>query len=367
MKILISSGRVAPFFTKRRKLIEQLLDSGHEVFLGGYQDECKEECERFGTKFVYISMSRTDQNPLADLAVIYRYYKAIRKEKFDVVHSYTAKPNIYGSIAAGLAGVKKIYPTVNGLGYAFADKNNIKARITRGLSTILYKIAFSFSTKVFFQNADDAEEMIKRKLVQRNKCVVVAGSGIDLAEYPFSQIENEGSFIMATRLLRSKGVLTYCNAARIVKKLHPKAWVKLAGGFDKNPDSITREEIEPYVEDGSIEYLGHLDDMVVALKNSSVFVLPSFYREGVPHAVLEAMSIGRAIITTNMPGCKETVNGKNGFLIDPKDVDELADKMIWMIEHPHEVKQMGMESRLLAEKKFDVQIVNGIMCQILEN
>ena len=215
------------------------------------------------------------------------------------------------------------------------------------------------------ENSDDAAELVRRGVLPQEKCVVIAGSGIDLNTFPYSEVCQENTFFLATRLLVTKGVRTYFEAAKIVKEKHPEAKFYLAGSLDPNPDGINKDELDQYVQDGTVEYLGVVKDMPAALKEYAVFVLPSYYREGVPHAILEAMSIGRAIITTDAPGCKETINGKNGFLIEPRNSEQLAEKMIWMIEHPAEVKQMGMESRKYAEEKFDVEKVNQVMLETM--
>lgn len=369
-KIMMNSGRIKVFFTTRRKLVNSIKEQGYEITIGGFEKENKHLCDENEVNFAYIPFARAGLNPFADLKVIKLYEKIIRQEKFDIVHSYTAKPNIYGSIAAKRAGVKKIYPTVNGLGYAFTDdtSDGMKSRIVRMITSRLYKKAFSCATKVFFQNADDADEMVKRKLISREKCVVISGSGIDLDMFLYSEMSVEPiTFMLATRLLVTKGVRNYFEAARIVKKKHPEAVFQLAGALDPNPDGIKQEELDDYIRDGTIEFLGYVD-MTKALCDCSVFVLPSYYREGVPHAVLEAMGVGRAIITCNTPGCKETVRdaddsgkGKNGFLVEPKNSQMLADIMIWMIEHSDEVKTMGLESRKYAEDRFDVEKVNKVM------
>ena len=373
-KIMMNSGRIKVFFTTRRKLFNSIKEQRYEITIGGFEKENKHLCDENEVNFAYIPFARAGLNPFADLKVIKLYEDIIRREKFDIVHSYTAKPNIYGSIAAKRAGVNKIFPTVNGLGYAFTDdtSDGVKSKIIRLITSSLYKKAFSCATKVFFQNADDADEMVRRKLVSREKCVVISGSGIDLDMFPYSEMSVEPiTFMLATRLLVTKGVRNYFEAARIVKKKHPEAVFQLAGALDPNPDGIKQEELDDYVRDGTIEFLGYVD-MTKALNDCSVFVLPSYYREGVPHAVLEAMGVGRAIITCNTPGCKETVRdaddggkGKNGFLIESKNSQALAEKMIWMIEHPEEVKAMGIESRKYAEDRFDAEKVNHIMMETM--
>ena len=364
MKIMINSGRISPFFSTRLQLLNHIKESEYDVTLGGFDTSCVDKCREWGADFAEIPFARAGMNPLQDAKTLKAYYRVMKAGHFDVVHSYTAKPNIYGSIAAKWAGVKKIYPTVNGLGYAFTG-NSTKNKLVRAVICVLYKWAFSGATKVFFQNSDDAAELVRRGVLPEEKCVVIAGSGIDLNTFPYSDTYEESTFFLATRLLVTKGVRTYFEAAKKVKSVHPEAKFYLAGSLDPNPDGIKEDELNQDVQDGTVEYLGVVKDMPAALKKYAAFVLPSYYREGVPHAILEAMSTGRAIITTNAPGCKETINGKNGFLIEPRNSEQLAEKMIWMIEHPEEVKQMGVESRKYAEEKFDVEKVNRVMLETM--
>lgn len=365
MNILINSGRAVPFLGTRRKLVSSIIKKGHKVTLTGYQIGYERQINEIGAKFVQTPVNRAGLSPFKDLKLILSYYNLIKKEKIELVHSYTIKPNIYGSIAARLAGVKNIYPTVNGLGYAFTG-DDLKNKLVRLVTSILYKIAFSCSTKVFFQNPDDAKEMINRRLIKSDKCVVVAGSGIDLEEFSQSKQPNCISFIMVTRLLKSKGVYQYLNAARTVKQKYKNVEIKLVGPPDPNPDGVGEEELQIYIDEGIISYLGERKDVHTLLGESSVFVLPSYYREGVPHSILEAMSTGRAIITTDSPGCRETVKqGVNGFLVPIKDEKELAKKMIWMIENPSTVKKMGKQSLLYAKEKFDVKKVNSVMIETM--
>jgi len=359
----------------RRRLCDNLTEKGYEITVSGYTEVSKELLKQYKADYVYIPLSRAGINPVQDLKVLRTYYKKMKREKYEIVHSYTAKPNIYGSIAAKYAGIRRIYPTVNGLGYAFTDVDTgkLKAKFVRVMVSLLYKWGFSCATKVFFQNKDDARELIRRKIIDKRKCVLISGSGIELEAYPYSEcFVTPMVFLTATRLLVTKGVREFCEAARIVKRKYPGAVFRLAGALDDNPDSISQRELNYYVKEGIIQYLGEVSDMPFVLKNCSVFVLPSFYREGIPHVILEAMSVGRAVITTDSPGCRETVRrtddtgkGKNGFLIPVKDSQILAEKMIWMIEHTDRVKEMGKESRRYAEERFDVEMVNKVMLETM--
>lgn len=365
MKILVTSAFIPGEFAKRRRLLVALRDAGHEVTVAGHEPQGAATCEELGIEFALIPLADGKVHPFADMSMLESYRRLIKKERFDAVLSYTAKPNIYCSIAARLAGVKEIYPTVNGLGYAFLDRKGLKHRSLRLALLRLYRVAFSCATKVLFQNPDDMEEMIRRKVVKRDKCVVISGSGIDLDEFPYAELEAQNVFLFAARLLLSKGIRTYASAARIVKRSHPEARFLVAGAKSPNPDGLKEEDLEQYVSYGTLEYLGDVNDMPAALAACSVLVLPTYYREGIPHVLLEAMSTGRAILTTNMPGCRETINGENGFLVQPEDEAALAEKMLWLIDHPNEAREMGRKGRAYAEERFDVEKVNASIMEAM--
>jgi glycosyltransferase involved in cell wall biosynthesis len=366
MNVLVNSGRAIPFFGTRRKLISEIVTKADKVILTGYQTGYEKQIQEIGASFIQTPLERSGFNPFKDLKLLIAYYNIIRQNKIDIVHSYTIKPNIYGSIAAKLAGIEEVYPTINGLGYAYTG-NSIKNRAVRMITSILYFIAFKCSKKVFFQNSDDVNELVKRKLIKLEKCVVIAGSGIDLIEFEKRNQPNKFSFIMVTRLLKTKGVYEYLEAARRVKQHYPDIHIKLVGPLDPNPDGVKKEELQTFIDEGVIDYLGVSDDVHTLLAESSVFVLPSYYREGVPHSILEAMATGRAIITTDSPGCRETVKeGVNGFLIPTKDARALSEKMMWMIDNHEATKMMGDESFKYAKEKFDVEKVNEKMFAIMK-
>lgn len=365
LKVLINSGRVVPFFNTRKKLFSSVINKGYDVTLTGYELGYEKKISKMGGKFTQTPVDRSGFNPIKDIILLMTYYKIIKRENIELVHSYTIKPNIYGSIAAKLAGVKNIYPTINGLGYVYTE-NDVKTKIIRFVTSFLYKLAFSCATKVFFQNSDDAKEMIARNLIKPEKCVIIAGSGIDLEEFTEIPQPKNLSFIMVARLLKSKGVYEYLEAARIVKKRYKDIEFKLVGPLDPNPNGVKKEDLKDFIDEGIINYLGVSNDVHKLIGESSVFVLPSYYREGVPHSILEAMATGRAIITTDSPGCRETVKeGVNGFLVPTQNEKILAKKMIHMIENPQDVKRMGKESIIYAQGKFDVIKVNKLICDTM--
>ena len=292
----------------------------------------------------------------------------IWKIKPKYVLSYTIKPVIYGMLAAKFIGVRHRFALITGLGVVFEKGASASRKILLLLVKILYKASLSASNKVFFQNPDDRELFVNQQIVNSSKSFVVNGSGVDLSHYGFSNTPESVSFLMMSRLLKSKGVFIYFEAAKNIKARHSDVRFSLAGEIDPlNRDSISQFELDSWVESGIIDYYGHLSDVRQAIVDCSVYVLPSFYREGTPRSILESMSMGRAVITTNTPGCKETVvDGENGYLVAPRSVSELSDAMLRFIEDPHLSINMGFKSRQIAEEKYNVSKVNAFMLKEME-
>jgi glycosyltransferase involved in cell wall biosynthesis len=311
-----------------------------------------------------IPLSRTGINPFNDLLLLYSVWQLIKRIKPHVILSYTVKPVIYGSLAGRLSSVPHIYALITGLGYAFTDGESSVRKILRFVIHKLYSISLSCVNKVFFQNSDDEKLFIDLGIIRHDKAsCVVNGSGVDLTRFEPVDIPETIRFLMIARLLGDKGVREYVEAARRVKKKYSDIEFVLVGWFDEKPDSITQSELDDWVDEGLLLFLGKLDDVRVAIANCSVYVLPS-YREGTPRTVLEAMAMGRAIITTDAPGCRETViDGENGFLVPVKSVDDLEKSILKFIKQPSLAVSMGKRSREIAEVKYDVKKVNDIMLQ----
>ena len=307
-----------------------------------------------------IPLVRTGTNPLADLRLSWQLYLLMREMQPAILLGYTIKPIVYGTIAAWLAGVPRRYALVTGLGYAFTGaRNNLLTRVMR----LLYRFALGKAHKVFFQNPDDERLFRELRLVPAFvPSVIVNGSGVDLATYAMQPVPTGGPvFLMIGRLLGDKGVREYAEAARCVKARAPDARFRLAGWIDSNPDAIAQAELDAWVADGTLEFLGKLDDVRSAIAAATVYVLPS-YREGTPRTVLEAMAMGRPIITTNAPGCRETViDGDNGYLVPVGSIDALVEAMQRFIDNPQLAARMGRRSYEIAEDKYDVHKVNAVM------
>lgn len=308
-------------------------------------------------------MQRTGANPLADAFTFWALLTLMRKVRPDVVFAYTIKPVVYGTLAAWLASVPRRFALITGVGYAFVQMNTVKRKWVGWIAQALYKISFRRVDKVFFQNHDD--EALFRSLgilSSATPSVVVHGSGIDIAFFsPVRPIEFPPIFLMIARLLGDKGVREYAAAAKRVKSKYPQAMFYLVGWIDENPDAISRAELEAWSRAGILNFLGRLQDVRPAIEQCSVYVLPS-YREGTPRTVLEAMAMGRPIITTDVPGCRETVaDGDNGFLVPSRNVDALVEAMERFIKDPDLIPRMGARSRKIAEEKYDVHKVNAVM------
>lgn len=329
------------------------LDAGSDIAL---------RLSKLGVVIHDIPLQRTGLNPLKDLSALLVLRKLLRQIEADYVLGYTIKPVIYGSLAAWLGGVRSRFALITGLGYAFTGEATGLRKLLRALIQQLYRFSLSRNRLVFFQNPDD--EALFRQLNLLKPAIpsrVVNGSGVDVAEYALSPLPETPSFLLIARLLGDKGVREYAQAAALVKQRFPDVTFRLVGWIDDNPDAISQAELDAWVAAGSIEFMGKLSDVRPAIADSCVYVLPS-YREGTPRTVLEAMAMGRAVITTDAPGCRETVvDGDNGFLVPIKDVPALAESMIRLIDNPVQVKTMGIRSRQIAEEKYDVHKVNAVM------
>jgi glycosyltransferase involved in cell wall biosynthesis len=366
MKIMILSSYAPTLFFFREDMMAAMIKNGHEVIATAPepQEQWEYKFKERGIKYVSINgVERTSKNPIKDIIGFFSILKTIIREKPDKIFAYQAKTIIYGCIAAKLAGVKEIYALMGGLGSVFRNEN--KKSFIRDILKIQYKVASNCCNKVFFQNKDDSREMLDSGLIEENKVVMINGSGVNLTKFTEKPIPQNPVFLFIGRIIRDKGIIEYIQAARIVKEKYPEAKMQIVGYFDTNPTAIKKEEIQPYTNSEIIEYLGSTDDVRPFLEKCSVFVLPS-YHEGTPKSVLEAMATGRPIITTDAPGCRETVvDGVNGFLVPVKNIDLLAEKMIWMIEHPEEVRKMGQESLRICKEKFDVNKVNEVILKTM--
>lgn len=352
----------------RGALLDDLLEKGLEVHAAA-PGLCKthpicRQLEDKGIRAHDLSMQRAGINPIADFVTACQLLRLIREVRPDYFMGYAIKPVIYGSLVAWAFQVPHRFALVTGLGYTFQDdpEAGLRSRIVRKIARCLYALALGRTYKVFFQNPDD--ERLFRDLGIIGKKVrscVVNGSGVDIQKYAVAPLPSTPRFLLIARLLRSKGVCEYVKAAIVVRRAAPEVKFALAGWIDENPDSISQQELDEWQKSGEITYLGCLDDVRPALAACSIYVLPS-YREGTPRTVLEAMAMGRPVITTDAPGCRETVReGENGFLVPVQSVDELVDAMLRFVRDPGLAARMGAQSRTMAEDRYDVHKVNRMM------
>ena len=370
--ILIISSELFSLINFRSSLIKYLIDGGHRVTVlvpkEKYNTEVTiQKLKSMGVIFKSYSLSRAGLNPFKD----YLSYKSIcfviSQCKPDIVIAYTAKPVIYAGMAMRHFPKISFFPLITGLGYGFTEGDGLKRKLIRQLMIILYRKGLKNSKGIIFQNPDDERLFYKLKIIFKNMSShIVHGSGVDLDLYPFSPLPKKPIFLMLARLLIDKGVREYAEAARIVKAQFPKAIFQLAGRLDSNPSTISSNELNFWINEGSIQYLGEISSVQKIIASCRFYVLPS-YREGTPRSVLEAMATGRPIITTDTPGCRETViHGKNGLLVPPKNSKSLANAMIQLLEETDDKTQsMGRESFILAKDKYAVERVNKDIINIL--
>lgn len=362
-KILVLGNHIDSLIIFRLDMLIAM-SKQHEVIACAPESnlEVIEKLKSLRIAYVPVKLTRTGLNPFADLQTLYNLYKTFKKIKPDSVFLYNSKPVIYGSIAAKLANIKQIYSMITGVGSYFVH-NDFKSKVVRGIMSTLYKLALSLNTKVFFQNRDDIADFATAHIFNnKNKTVLTPGSGVNLEHFTQLPLPHEKiCFILTARFIIAKGVVEYLTAAKQIKQQYPEVEFLLVGWHETKDESIQPALIQSYIDQGIIQYLGKLEDVRPALAHSSVFVLPS-YREGIPKTVLEAMACGRAIISTNVPGCRETVvPGVNGFLVPARDIASLRAAMEEFIIKPELITQMGQRSRELVVEKYDVNQVNKII------
>ncbi|PLX87859.1 MAG: glycosyltransferase family 1 protein [Desulfuromonas sp.] len=373
MKVLLIGSFAESLVNFRGDLIRSIGNAGHDVHVAAPELLCAsglcEQLTLMGASVYDVSLSRTGLNPLADLKSLVSLWRLCRTVKPDLILTYTIKPVVYGTLAATLAGVKYRYTLITGLGYVFNAPSNGVRGILKRILLGLYRVALSCATRVIFQNADDRNLFVDKSLVASRKAKIVSGSGVNIERFavtPFISRQQGIHFLFIGRLIADKGIYEFVEAARRVRQHYPQCQFHLVGWIDTNLSAIDRNELDRWVTDGLIVYHGRLEDVRPVIEKSHVFVLPS-YREGVPRTVLEAMAMGRPIITTDAPGCRETVeNGVNGYLVPVKDSASLAGTMLKFIENPELIDRMGAASRKRVEAVFDVHKVNAAMLDIME-
>ncbi len=359
IKILISINTAWNLLNFRAGLINELISSGFEVISAAPQDKYVAELELLGSSFVHLEMDNQGKHPIRDFLLLWRYWRLLNTEKPDLCLFYTIKPNIYGSLASTFCGIPFIN-NVSGLGAVFIQGGWLKRFVS-----LLYRLAFRNSNKIFFQNRDDLGLFLENKIVKVELTDVLPGSGINL--HSFTPVEDGERkprtlpfrFLLIARMLIDKGVIEFVKAAQLLQESGVKAEFCLLGFLDvENPSVISSERMKQWTDQGFVKYLGTSDNVRQHIALADCIVLPS-YREGTPRSLLEAAAMAKPIITTNVVGCKDVVeHGVNGFLCEVKNIPDLALKMKEMLFLSEEQRKlMGQNGRIKIEKQFDEQIV----------
>lgn len=373
MKVLIVLNSAWNLFNFRSGLIKALVAQGHEVILAAPEDEFVPELKTLGAQFVNLPMKTHGTNPFADLKLLWCLIRLIKKVSPSVLLTFTTKPNIYGGMAGRIMSVPVIN-NIAGLGSVF-----IKGGWVVWVLTSLYRLALVRSSCVFFQNPDDRFQFIEHGLVPIHVAKLVPGSGIDLQKFQVSQLpclqesrlpnnKKRFVFLLVARLLKDKGILEYEAAARYLKPLYPQAEFALLGALDqKNSNAISSGILENWQLTGILSYWGSSFDVRNEVGLADCVILPS-YREGTPRSLLEGAAMGRPLIASDVPGCREVVQpGLNGFLCRPRDVKSLALQMETILNlQPEQLQRMAQASRALVEDRFDERLVIKAYATVLD-
>lgn len=356
MKLVFSTNVAWSIFVFRKNLLLTLKKNGYEIYVVGKTDKYVKDIEEFGFKFVPVAIDNNSKNPIKDLLLIFQYIKIYNKIKPNIILHNAIKPNIYGTIAAGFLKI----PTINnisGLGTLFIRKS-----FTTKLAIILYRFSQKFATKIFFQNNDDKQFFIDNKIVTPNKSVLIPGSGVDVDKFhPSLNAVNSKyfDFMFVGRLIKDKGIYEFIEAAKMMLEKYKDVTFSIVGApYIANSTSITNIELNSWIDNKIINYYGETDHVENYMSKTNCIVLPS-YREGLSKVLIEACSLAKPIITTNVPGCKDVVvDNVNGFLCKDRNDFDLFEKMEKMkLLKENEIQELSKNSRKIAIEKFDERIV----------
>lgn len=368
-RILIIASFAGSLIRFRGDFIKSLVANGFEVFTASpsYTEEDIKLIKERGAHPIEFNLHRIGLNPFKDFKSILELKSIMKENKIDLVFPYTVKPVIYGSIAANMIKVPVI-SLITGLGFAFSGFTR-KARILQRFNETLYKLSIRKNKCIVFQNKDDYQLFLDRKVISKKQPVAfVSGSGVNLNEFTFQEKNptDKVSFLLIARLIKEKGIALYMDAARTLKPKYPNAEFHVIGALQASPTAISADELHELHEKNIIVFHGRKMNVDEYLHKSDVFVLPSYYREGIPRTTLEALACGNPIITTDSVGCRESVKeGENGKLIEPQNLEALIDAMEFFITNPDKIKEMGINSRKYAEERFDVNIINNDLIELI--
>lgn len=367
MKIAMLCNDGSSQASSRTELVNSCLKNDNDVYFFGVQeDTINDYYIKCSSGFIPIIASRNNINPLIEIESIFSVRKQIKSNEIDSVIIYGVKNHAAMAIGAKLGGAKKILCVVNGSGNLFRI-GGLKGKMLRFMSFPMLKIAYGLSNSICFQNVDDKELFFQKRLItNEGKVFLTGGSGVNLDKFPHQELPKENRFLFLARITPSKGISEYIKAAEIVKEKYHEAVFDIVGPLDAAVENVEDGLLQKACDCGTVTYHGATTDVPGWIGKCRFFAYPSYYPEGVPRCAIQAIATGRPIITCDTPGCKETVkDGVNGFMIPAKNPQILAQKMIWMIEHPQEIERMAEESRKYAEEKFDVNKVNKLIIKNL--
>jgi glycosyltransferase involved in cell wall biosynthesis len=360
-RLLFVLNDAAYFLSHRLPIAQAARAGGFKVHVAAPESEKTADVRAHGLVWHALPLTRSGTNPFTEMATLWALIRLFRRIRPDIVHLVTVKPVVYGGIAARIAKVPAVAAAVPGLGFVFSHQG-FKADALRLLLSLLYRMALGHPRlRAIFQNPVDARRIARLASLPAERICLIRGAGVDLANYAFTPLPKNDEIalvVLPARLLRSKGVLEFVEAARQLRADGVKARFALAGVPDAgNPDSVTHEAIEAWVKEGVIEYWGYRDDMPLVMARSSLVVLPS-YAEGLPKALIEAQACGRAVVTSDAPGCRDAITpGVTGLLTPPRDAKALADAIKTLLSDRERLQAMGKAARALAEEAFDVRQV----------
>lgn len=365
MKIGFLTGHAPSVYMFRLDCMKYLQANGFEVAVLAPEppEEWEQAFEQHGISYTQVALSKNSTNPFSDISAYFDIKKKLKAIQPDIVFCDHAKMIIYGLLAAKRLKIKNRLVMMGGVGSVLRDPpEGLKRKLVKLLLTIEYRVSLPLADRIFFQNEDDFQLFESYHMAKRSQAVMVPGSGINLERFPYTPMPDNHDFLFVGRLIRDKGLMEYMQAGRTLRKSIPDAKLHVIGYFDANQTMLSISDLQPYIDDGTVVFHGKQDNVLPYLQQSFAFVLPS-YHEGTPRSVLEALSVGRPVITTDAPGCRETViPDKNGFLVPVKDAQALADAMLQLCRHPKLTQEMAKASRAYAESKFDVSIV----CEITQ-
>ena len=360
-RVLVIGSYAPSLIQFRGALIADMVKQGHSVVAAapGIDEAIAGALRTLGAEPRELQLRNVSFNPIEWLASLSATRGLIRETRPDLILAYTIKPVILAALAGRAERVRTIVSLITGAGHAFTGGHEPHRLVSRAVASLLYRLALKRSDVIIFQNRDDEQLFRQLRLVPKGREThIVNGSGVDLAHFSPAPVPARTSFLMIARLVKDKGIREFATAATRMRADHPEVPITLIGDFYPSRDSLTREQLDELIRCG-IDYQGHVADVRPAIAACSVYVLPS-YREGTPRSVLEAMAMGRAIVTTDTAGCRETVrDGDNGFLARPRDASSLYEAMLRFVDQPDLAAKMGPASRRLAESKYDVRHVNA--------